>query len=42
MHSIVQILCKQYEYVAYFKNLNPETGDSLGKTGTNITITIQN
>lgn len=37
MHSIVQVLCKQYEYVAYFKNLNSKTCDSLGKAGGNIT-----
>ena len=37
MHPIVQVLCKQYEYVAYFENLNPETGDSLDKAGGNIT-----
>ena len=31
-----------YDCVAYFENLDPETGDALGKAGANITITIQN
>lgn len=31
-----------YDCVAYFENLDPESGDSLGKAGANITITIQN
>lgn len=31
-----------YDCVAYFENLDAETGDVLGKAGANITITIQN
>ena len=31
-----------YECVAYFDNLDPETGNSLGRAGANIIITIQN
>lgn len=31
-----------YECIAYFENLDPETGDALGRAGANITITIQN
>lgn len=31
-----------YDCVAYFENLDPETGDALGRAGANITITIQN
>lgn len=30
-----------YECVAYFENLDPETGGPLGKAGANITITIK-
>ena len=31
-----------YDCMAYFENLDAETGDVLGKAGANITITIQN
>lgn len=36
----VELAAGTYDCVAYFENLDPETGDSLGKAGANITITI--
>lgn len=36
----VELAAGTYDCVAYFENLDPETGDSLGKAGANITITV--